>query len=210
MLNESERARVRAAVEKAEAGLAAEIVPCAFAKSSHYPETTWAGAASAVGLTCGALLVSDFFHPIWLPLSSILVLLPAAGFAGAALGRWCAPLQRLLIGSHRMDESVLRRAKEVFFDRGIAGTKARDGVLIFASLLERRVVVLADEAVRAKVTAEAWRPTVAAMTAAAAEGRAADGLVAAVEKAAETLRQAGMLGENGRELGDEPVEEDSR
>jgi putative membrane protein len=210
MLSENDRARVRAAVDKAEAGLAAEIVPCVFAQSSPYPETTWAGAAAAVGLACGALFLTDVVHPLWLPLSTLILFVPAAAFVGAAFGHWCAPVKRFLIGPQRMEESTTRRAKEVFFDRGIARTKTRDGVLIFASLLERRVVVLADEAVRAKVRPEAWRPAVDAMIAAAGEGRVADGLVAAVEKAAEALRAAGATGKGGGELGDEAVEGDGR
>jgi putative membrane protein len=109
-----------------------------------------------------------------------------------------------------MQESTARRAKEVFFDRGIARTKARDGVLIFASLLERRVVVLADEAVRGKVPVEAWQSAIDAMTAAAADGRIADGLVAAVEKAGAALRSAGVTGEGGGELGDDAVEGDTK
>ena len=83
-----------------------------------------------------------------------------------------------------MEAAVARRAKEVFFDRGIARTKGRDGVLIFASLLERRVIVLADEAVRTKVPPAAWDAAVAAMTTHAADGRVAKGLCAAVEKTA--------------------------
>ena len=206
MLSESERARVRAAVDQAESGLAAEIVPCVFAQSSPYPETTWAGAAAAVGLACGALFLTDVLHPIWLPLSTLILFVPAAAFAGAALGRWCRPVKRFLIGSHRMEESVARRAKEVFFDRGIARTKTRDGVLIFASLLERRVVVLADEAVRGKVPAAAWQPAIDAMTGAAGDGRTADGLVAAVERAGAALRAAGVTGKGGGELGDDALE----
>ncbi|MFI5363785.1 MAG: TPM domain-containing protein [Elusimicrobiota bacterium] len=206
MLSESERARVRAAVEKAESGLSAEIVPCVFSQSSPYPETTWAGAAAAVGLACGALFLSDVVHPLWLPLSTLILFVPAAGFVGAALGHWCRPVKRFLIGPHRMEESTARRAKEVFYDRGIARTKARDGVLIFASLLERRVVVLADEAVRAKVPTDAWRPAIDAMTAAAGGGLVADGLVAAIDKAAAALRAAGLTGEGGGELGDDAVE----
>ncbi|MDE2141859.1 MAG: hypothetical protein KGJ84_05550 [Elusimicrobia bacterium] len=210
MLNDNERARVRAAVEKAEAGLAAEIVPCVFAQSSPYPETVWAGAAAAVGLACGVLFIVDAFQPIWLPLSTLILFVPAAGLAGAAVGRWCAPVKRLLIGRHRLDDAVQRRAKEVFFDRGIALTKERDGVLIFASLLERRVVVLADESLRDKVKPADWAPAISAFTAAAAEGRVADGLAAAVERVAAALKAAGASGAHGGELSDDPVEGDSK
>jgi putative membrane protein len=208
MMNESDRARVRDAVTKAEAGLAAEILPCVFSQSSPYPETTWAGGAAGAGLACAALFVSDLVHPLWLPLSALILVVPAAAFAGAALGHWCRPVKRFLIGRHRMEESAARRAKEVFFDRGVARTKTRDGVLIFASLLERRVVVLADEGVRGKVKPEAWQPAIEAFSGAAGDGRVADGLIAAVEKAAAALRAAGVVGAGGGELSADAVDED--
>ena len=207
-LNDAERERVAHTVRNAEAGLTAEIVPCVFEQSSPYPESIWAGAAAAMSLAVAALFMMDELSPRWTGLSTLILWVPAAGLLGAALGRWCAPLKRLLIGGPRMEAAVARRAKEVFFDRGIARTAARDGVLIFASLLERRVVVIADESVRAKADAGAWTAAVTAMTSLAAKGRVADGLCAAVEKTAEALRAAGISGRpsSGNELGDAPIE----
>lgn len=202
-----DREKIRATVAKAESGLTAEIVPCVFEQSSPYPESIWAGAGAGMSLAVAALFLLDMFHPLWLPLSRLILWVPAAGLFGAALGRWWAPAKRALIGGRRMEEAVARRAKEVYFDRGITNTAGRDGVLIFASLLERRVVVLADETVRAKVPAAAWNGAIVAMTALAAEGRVADGLCAAVEKAAAAMSAAGFSGKpaSGNELGDEPI-----
>lgn len=212
MMTSEGREKVRAAVTKAEAGLTAEIVPCVFEQASPYPEAIWAGAGAGMSLAVAALFLLDVFHPIWVPLWRLILWVPAAGLLGAALGRWCGPAKRALIGGTRMEAAVARRAKEVFFDRSIARTKGRDGVLIFASLLERRVIVLADEAVRTKVPPAAWDAAVAAMTAHAADGRVAEGLCAAIEKTAEALKSAGFAGTPaaGNELGDEPVEGDGR
>lgn len=207
MLTPEDREKVRAAVAKAEAGLTAEIVPCVFAQSSPYPESIWAGAGAGMSLAVAGLFMLDVFHPLWMPLSRLILWVPAAGFLGAALGRWCGPARRALIGGRRMEAAVARRAKEVFFDHNVAGTAGRDGVLVFASLLERRVVVLADAAVRAKVSPSAWDAAVAAMTAHAADGRVADGLVAAVEKVEAALAAAGFAGKPASgELSDEPLE----
>ena len=206
MLTPEERERVRAAVDAAEKTLAAEIVPCLYAQSSPYPETVWAGAASGAALACAAVMLSDLRHPLWTPLPQVMTAVAAAGLLGAAVGRWFRPAKRFFLGAHRMDEAVRRRAKEVFYDRGVASTTERDGVLVYASLLERRVVVLADDGVRRKVKPEAWSSVVDALTAAAAAGRPADGLVAAVEKTAEVLRAAGLTGRGGGRLPDEAVE----
>lgn len=209
MLTPDDRSRIRAAVDKAEAALAAEIVPCVYRESASYPETVWAGAAVGAALASAALLLADALaFGAWWPLWQSALCVPAAALIGAALGRWVAPIKRFLIGAHHMEESVARRAKEVFFDRGVDRTKARDGVLIFASLLERRVVVLADAAVRDRVPPGAWKPVVDAMTEAAAHGRVGDGLLAAVEAASKVLSAAGLAGRGNGELPDEPVEEE--
>ena len=212
MMTPEDREKVCAAVAKAESCLTAEIVPCVFEQSSPYPESIWAGAGAGMSLAVAALFLLDIFHPLWMQLSQLILWVPAAGLLGAALGRWCGPAKRTLIGARRMEEAVARRAKEVYFDRGIANTDGRDGVLIFASLLERRVVVLADAAVRAKVPASAWDGAVVAMTALAAQGRVADGLCAAVEKVAAAMSAAGFAGKpaSGNELGDEPITGEGR
>ncbi len=210
MLNPEQRERVRQAVDAAEEHLAAEIVPCVFAQSSPYPETVWAGAAGGAALACAAFLIADLFKPVWASVAALTTTVAAAGIVGAAAGLWCGPVKRFFIGAHRLDDAVQRRAKEIFFDRGVACTKSRNGVLLFASVLERRVVVLADKAVRAKVAPEAWRPVVEILAASAAEGRVADGLVAAVRETASVLRAAGVVGRGGHELDDAPVEGDGR
>jgi len=212
MLSSEDREKVRAAVAKAEAGLTAEIVPCVFEQSSPYHETLWGGAAAGMAAAVAAILLVDWFHQLWVPVSRLILWVPAAGLAGAALGRWCGPFKRLLIGPVRMEAAVARSAKGVFFDRGVSGTAGRDGVLIYASLLERRVVVLADHAVHGKVPHAAWDEAVAVMTGPAHEGRVADGLCAAVDKVAAALHAAGFAGKpaSGNELGDSPITGDGR
>ncbi|UPT74314.1 MAG: TPM domain-containing protein [Elusimicrobiota bacterium] len=194
-------------MKKAEAGLAAEIVPCVFAQSSPYPESIWAGAGVGMSLAVAVLFLADVYAPPWQPLARQILWVPAAGLAGALLGRWFAPLKRGLIGGTRMKAAVERRAKEVFFDHGVARAATRRGVLIFASLLERRVVVLADEGVRGKIPDSKWDEAAAAMTTLAAKGDVPGGLCAAIASVSATLKAAGFSGgaSDANELGDDPL-----
>ena len=90
MLSETDRARVRESVKKAEATLAAEIVPCVFAQSRPLPGDDLGRRRVRGRSACGALFMTDVVHPLWLPLSTLILFVPAAGFVGAILGHRCA------------------------------------------------------------------------------------------------------------------------
>jgi uncharacterized membrane protein len=60
------------------------------------------------------------------------------------------------------------------------------------------------------VKPDAWEPAVKAMADAAVDGRVADGLIAAVEKAAAALRAAGVVGKGGGELSTDAVDGEER
>jgi putative membrane protein len=68
-----------------------------------------------------------------------------AGFvAGSVLASYWAPLRRLFVSSREMQEEVARAASHVFALGRLAATRERTGLLIYVSLFERQVVILAD------------------------------------------------------------------
>ena len=70
---------------------------------------------------------------------------------GGARVQW---VQRFFVPPQDQLEQVLRRAEFEWLEEGIKKTEARSGVLLFISLLERRVVILADRAVQEKLGTE--------------------------------------------------------
>jgi putative membrane protein len=206
MLTEDERSLVSTAVNNAEKQVSADIVPCVYAQSSPYLETIWAGAACVGALAGTVLALGDTFFGLWLTPITIILTISLSAMAGAILGYCSAPLKRLLVGPERLHDAVQRRAKEVFFDHGVAATTSRSGVLIFVSLLEQRIIVLADKAIRDKIPDSAWAPVIGAMTSFAANRRVGEGLVAAIEKTASILSAAGFAGQSPQELGNAPID----
>ena len=76
------------------------------------------------------------------------IALPPA--AGAALG-WLAALflpdlRRALVPAEALAARVHQRATQAFVEEDVFRTRDRTGILIFISLFEHRVVVLADRA----------------------------------------------------------------
>jgi len=97
-----------------------------------------------------------------------------------ALGLVSVPAVRRLLTPGRVKQAhVHARAVEQFAHR-LHQTSDRTGVLIFASLAERRVEVIGDEDIHAKVGDAVWDAAVAAALAHIKTGDVAGGLVEAV------------------------------
>jgi len=65
-------------------------------------------------------------------------------------------LQRLLTSKADQEDQVDMRAEVEFYESGINKTQGATGILLFASLMEHRAVVLADQAISDKVPKETW------------------------------------------------------
>jgi putative membrane protein len=108
-----------------------------------------------------------------------------------ALGHGAARLdsvRRRLLPGALVEQRVAERARRAFLENGLTRTSGRTGILIFVALLERRVVVLADEGIdRVLEAGESWQEVVGLALRGLREGRAVEGLEAAVRRCGEIL-----------------------
>jgi len=115
------------------------------------------------------------------------------GEAPVALALWwisgLPPLLRALVNPTSRHAAVRWRAQQLFLELGVTETRQRSGVLLFLSEAERRVELLADRGIHERVGEEAWRSLVQVVTTAIREGRAAQGVCAAVDSIGESLAQ---------------------
>jgi putative membrane protein len=79
------------------------------------------------------------------------------------------------------------QAFQEFYAQRLHKTEAATGVLVFVSLLERRVVLLADEGIDAKLDAQFWADTDDAILDGIRRGSLRDGLVDGIARAGECL-----------------------
>lgn len=188
-----EREALRLAVADLERRTTAEIVPFVVARSDRYANADWKGAA--LGALGGGLAAAALHRALGLwGLDPVLwIALPPA--AGAALG-WLAArlpiLARALVGRARIDEQVRHRAEEAFLAENLAATASREGLLLFVSLFERRVLVLPDFGLRARIPAAAWDGVAAGIAGKLESHGPAAALAAGVELVGEVLRAAGL------------------
>ena len=198
---------VRRAVAAAEAESGGEIVPYVVAASDPYPGAAWKGAA--LGALAGAVAgwavhrAGGFWGG---QLLFWMLLPPAAGGALAFLAvHWIAPLRRALAGAELVELRVRRRAAAAFLEQEVFATGERIGILLFLSLFERRVVVLADSGIHARVAPGEWDAIAAEIARGIRRGEVQAALVSGVRACGELLARHGLAPRPGRanELPDE-------
>jgi putative membrane protein len=189
MIDETGRERVRAAVERNEKRTSAEIVPVIVRMSSACGHVPWV-------LFLALLLLA------WVGLPFLVQLAPGVpdwtldvgAFAFAfGLTVVCERLdfvRRWFTPKHDQAMSVERRAVLEFHLAHVEATDARTGVLVFVSALERRAVVLADQAVVEKLPQESWAHAIELLVAGAKKGDYAEGICAAIDALGDRLEKA--------------------
>jgi putative membrane protein len=183
LLTGEELQRIEQAVRAAEQKTAGEIVPMVVSASSRYAEIDLAGLS--IGLVIGTL-ASFAWHDPWASIHSQL-LWPLAG-AAAGYALCCIPgLKRRFIPDERVAEAVQLRSLAAFTGQGLHHTRAETGILIFVSLLEHRVVVLADRGINEKVATGTWEEIVRIITDGLKSGRACEAFCRAIERCGEIL-----------------------
>ncbi len=94
---------------------------------------------------------------------------------------------RALIPEARRAERARLAAGLAFFELGLTSTRDRTGILLYVSLLEHQVVVLADRGIDEPVEPGTWDAVVERILDGIRSGRAEDGLCEAIERCADVL-----------------------
>ncbi|MBW2432562.1 MAG: TPM domain-containing protein [Deltaproteobacteria bacterium] len=188
-LTEAERTRVENAVKAAEKRTAGEIVVMIISASYQYP------LANVIGATAFALPLALLLTPLtgswlWIGPQNMWLFL---GFLTVffiifhEVVKRTAWLKRLFISQREIDDEVEEAAVTQFFDQDLYRTRDETGVLVLISVFERRVWMLADRGINAKVQQNQWDDIVTMITEGIKQERAADAICAAVEKIGDLL-----------------------
>jgi len=181
LLDEGARDAIEAAVRDAESRTSGEIVPVVVDRSDAYPGVRAAVAALLAFAAGVAVLALPLDHRLWLPPAQVAVF--AAGYLLAGhrhVLRWLVPAP---VQAARVD----RAAGLAFLEHGLVETRDRTGILIYVSLLEHRVEVLADRGIDRRVAPGTWDGVVATIMEGIRTGRAEAGLAAGIRRCGEIL-----------------------
>jgi putative membrane protein len=181
----AEQERIQRTVMAAERKTSGEIVPMVVGASRRYAEVELSGIL--VGLVAGTM-AAFIAHDPWGSVQAYL-LWPVVGAIVGLVICSIPSLKRRLIPESLIAEAVHLRGLAAFTAHGLHYTKAHTGILILASLLEHRVVVLADKGIHDKVPVGTWDDVVQIVTAGLKSGNACEAFCKAIERCGEILVQ---------------------
>jgi putative membrane protein len=190
-LTAEEYEQINAAVKKAEKTTAGEIVCMVHAASYHYPMSNVIGAV-ALALPAALALTPLVGGWLWIGTQNMWVFLSILAPA-FVLGYWLVKyipwLKKIFISDREIVEEVEEAAVTSFFKHGLYRTRDGTGILIFISVFERKVWVLADRGIDAKVSSDHWRSVVAGITEGIRNKQAATAICQAVDTIGQTLAE---------------------
>jgi len=190
-LTPEEREKVTQAVRSAECLTSGEIVPMIVSSSYDYPlASVYGGIFLAFPLTL--LLSRPIASYFWLDASNVwlfLALFIPLYFAAHQVVKHVPFLQRLFASKKQIEEEVREAAVTAFFSEKLYKTKDENGILLFISVFERKVWVLADTGINAKIDKNHWQEIVEIITKGIKDGRHADSLCEAIREVGDVLKE---------------------
>ena len=139
-------------VKKIETTTDAELVLVVRARSGAYRHADYLFGSLLAFAGLLFLLFSPFdFHQYWVAIDVALLFL-----LGTFVSSRSNMLRRLLTTDRFRDEAVRTGAAAMFYEAGIANTNAEMGLLIYLSILERRLELIADRGILKGVNALEW------------------------------------------------------
>jgi putative membrane protein len=187
-------------VSKIETTTDAELVLTVRARSGPYRHADYlcGGLLAFTGLLF--LLFSPFdFHQYWVAIDVALL------FAlGAFVSSRSNSVRRLLTTEKFRNQAVRTAAAAMFYEAGIANTSAEMGVLIYLSILERRLEVIADRGILKGVNALEWNQSIFELHQAGRKPQPQTLLSATENLGALLTRCLPATGDNPNELPDAP------
>jgi len=192
--------QLAATISEIESKTDAEIVVVVRGRSGPYRHADYIFGAIVAFVGLMFVLFSPWeFHTYWIPFDVVALFL---------VGAWVSSrgyfIRRLLTTRKFQAEAARTGAAARFYEAGIANTAAENGVLIYLSLLERRLEVIADRGVLKSVPPLKWNHAVFELKESASHPEPAQ-LVSGLQNLGTILAEhLPATGENPNELADRP------
>lgn len=151
-ISDKDKELINELITEAELKSDSEMVPMIVSRSDNYPAAHFRAAIIvsflfSLGLYFSPLSIINPIYFLWIQLPGLLI-----GYYLANI----PIITRLLITKEEIDFEVTQRAIEAFFEHNLHTTEQHNGVLIFISILEKKIKIITDVGVKKKVDQKIW------------------------------------------------------
>jgi len=216
ILSSQERENIADAVRKAESLTSGEISTALIPESSDY--AFFELRASVLFSLFVYVLLIAFYGPVsslissfvWnSPLWFVPMVIGLFSFLAGGLFYFFSNIpavDRIIIPSRIMGARVRARAMRHFTESGLYATRDGTGILIFISLMERRVELIADKGISSIIGGEEWEDIVSELITSLSKGNLSNGLQQAIARCGVLLKEHFPIKEDDtNELSDQLV-----
>lgn len=172
-------------VKDVESRTSGEIVPVIASESYEYPRAAHLGGlilAILSGIGISMLLGRE---DMWV----FLALFMAAYVIFSRLLSMVPAMKKPFISKREMHEEVKEAAVTSFYLNGLHRTRDLTGIIIYVSVFERSVQILADKGINDKVDPQVWDDVVAMITSGIKAGKPGEALCKGVERCGELITE---------------------
>lgn len=182
-LTKEEQEKIKLAVQDLEKESSGELVLYLAKESSNYNSGKWVLSAVLGGLSAVGIAVLGYMWMLPKGMSIVMVcsIIFTGLLVGFLLGMISPRIRAALMGNGYMQKKVMSKAHIVFLEKEVFQTVDRTGILVFISLLERKVVVLGDTGISSVVSADQWETVVNHIIAGIKDKSLCDGILEAVK-----------------------------
>jgi putative membrane protein len=184
LLTEEDKKAIAEAIKRAETLTSGEIIFAVSDAADRYLHATLQAALA------GSILATLIY--LLLPTAQTIGMVLWVEFVAFALFYALIPhfpWRRWFIAAREMDEHVQEAAFREFYAGGLYKTRAANGILIYLSSLERRVVVLGDKGIHEKMGDHHWGEVRDLIISGIKSGKAREGICAAVASCGKALAE---------------------
>lgn len=183
-ITNTDKEKISNIIKKVELKTSGEFVPVILNNSDHYPAAHYRLAL----ILSGALSICTYY---FLDLTDPIILLWAslAGLLTGYLIAFIPFIKRIFTTKDEINEETYQRALQAYFELGVTHTKQRTGVMIFLTLLEKKVFILADAGINEVVAKDYWNDQVAILINSLKQGDVVTGMEKVIEQIGEKLKE---------------------
>lgn len=189
-LTSEEQKNITKAVQTAEKMTSGEIVPMVVSKSSDYPLASVVCSASLT-IPISLLLTIIIGQMIWVGPSNMWFFLTIFSLLFIPVYILVQKTDRLkyyFLNTDHVETEVSQSALAAFYSQGLYKTKADNGILLYISVLEKKVWVLADSGINEHIPQDRWDTVVEELTAGIKQGQQCEAICAAIDSIGTALQ----------------------